>query len=137
MELLAYDDSAPLDSVLISARTCTDDPPAASIVTPAGDLELEPWDGYDSERSRWFKDVTLVGSAMDIEDGPLSGESLVWTTDRTNDQPAELGRGSSVVARLYSGECFGDTHRITLQAIDSGGNRSAPATRTVTIWQVC
>ncbi|WP_437945450.1 S8 family serine peptidase [Sorangium sp. So ce296] len=137
VELLAYDDSAPLDSVLISARTCTDDPPAASIVAPAGDLELEPWDGYDSERSRWFKDVTLVGSAMDIEDGPLSGESLVWTTDRTNDQPAELGRGSRVVARLYSGECFGDTHRITLQAIDSGGNRSAPATRTVTIWQVC
>ncbi|WP_437969090.1 S8 family serine peptidase [Sorangium sp. So ce260] len=137
VELLAYDDPAPLNSVLISARTCTDDPPVASIVTPAGDLDLESWDGYDRERSRWFKDVTLVGSATDAEDGPLRGESLVWTTDRITEQPAELGTGNSVVARMYSGECFGDTHRITLQAIDSGGNRSAPVTRTVTIWEVC
>ncbi|WP_437648665.1 S8 family serine peptidase [Sorangium sp. So ce362] len=137
VELLAYDDPAPLDSVLISARTCTDDAPVASIVTPAGDLELDSWDGYDRERSRWFKDVTLVGSTTDTEDGPLSGEGLVWTTDRITEQPAELGIGNSVIARLYSGECVGDTHRITLQAIDSGGNRSAPVTRTVKIWQLC
>ncbi|XXX78794.1 S8 family serine peptidase [Sorangium sp. So ce134] len=137
VELLAYDDPAPLDSVLLSARPCTDDAPVASVVTPAGDVEFDAWDGYDSERSRWFKDITLVGAATDTEDGPLSGESLVWTTDRITEQPAELATGSSVVARLYSGECFGDTHRITLQAIDSGGNRSAPVMRTVTIWQLC
>ncbi|WP_437487197.1 S8 family serine peptidase [Sorangium sp. So ce1014] len=137
VELLAYDDPAPLNSVLISARTCTDDAPVASIVRPAGDLELDSWDGYDRERSRWFKDVTLVGSTTDTEDGPLGGEGLVWTTDRITEQPAELGVGNSVIARLYSGECFGDTHRITLQAIDSGGNRSAPVTRTVRIWQLC
>jgi hypothetical protein len=69
--------------------------PANGSYTPPGDL------------------VVLQGSAMDMEDGSLSGGSLVWSSDRQG----ELGIGTSLpLNSLETG-----AHIITLTATDSYG----------------
>lgn len=72
----------------------------------------------------WYTDVQLTGSAVDPEDGTLSGSTLLWTTDRSDLQDAALGTGSSITTRLYSDVCTGVWHEITLSATDSGGETS-------------
>lgn len=60
--------------------------------------------------------VTFTGSALDVEDGPLSGASLTWT--------------SNVDGQIGTGESFSTTglsdgmHTVTLTAIDSDGNEA-------------
>jgi len=123
------------DWVTLGIETCADLPPVVSITNPSADVELV-YDGYDSGTGRWYKDVTLVGSAVDPEDGNLTGASLVWTTDRTGIQPALLGTGNSVSVRLYSNVCEGVVHTITLTATDSSGNVRS-ITRRIRIWTLC
>ncbi len=110
------------DSVTLIIQDCTDQPPVVEITTPADDLWV--WMEYGEGLS--YADVTLVGNAFDPEDGWLTGDSLAWTTDRTHVQPALLGTGTHVEARLYSDLLAGITHTVTLTATDSAGNtRSA------------
>ena len=56
--------------------------------------------------------ITFKGSAIDPEDGPLTGASLVWTSSRDG----EIGIGEFFTRTLSAG-----THIITLTATDSHG----------------
>jgi hypothetical protein len=100
-------------------------PPSAAITSPDGDLTLAP-DGYGE--GGWYKDLVLIGSAQDPEQGPLDGDSLTWTSDLAGN----LGSGSQLPARLYSNRCTGQTHIVTLTASDSQ-NAQATDTRRITI----
>ena len=59
-------------------------------------------------------DIVLEGTGDDREDGPLIGESLVWSSNLAG----QLGTGESVV--LAAGTLSPGTHIITLTATDSG-----------------
>jgi hypothetical protein len=65
----------------------------------------------------WYKDVTLEGRGIDDEDGMLTGDALVWKTDQTGVQAEVLGTGENPTVRLYSDDCFGTEHVITLEAL--------------------
>ncbi|MDF1521268.1 MAG: M12 family metallopeptidase [Trueperaceae bacterium] len=123
------------DWVNLGIVSCTNQPPAVSITTPAADTEYDGYDGYDTARRQWYVDVPLVGSAIDPEDGALAGGDLIWTTDYA-EQPAILGTGASITARLYSTNCTGVTHTITLRAEDSAGNVRTAVVR-IRIWTIC
>jgi hypothetical protein len=58
--------------------------------------------------------VRMQGSVLDLEDGPLSGDSLQWESDV--DGP--LGSGESI----DSTDLSPGIHKITLRATDSAGN---------------
>jgi hypothetical protein len=126
------------DTLLLVVDPCVDNPPTVEIVLPSADVEPgDPawqYDGYDSTAGMQYKDVLLNGTATDPEDGVLLGDSLVWTTDRTDLQDAVLGTGAILNARLY-GVDNSETHWITLTATDSGGHPRS-ATRRIIIWAV-
>ncbi len=123
------------DSVGLTITDCSDQPPTVTITSPADQAEFF-YDGYDEGLGMWYADVTFTGSATDPEDGPLTGASLVWTTDQTSLQAPQLGTGQSVTARLYSATCTGTTHLVTLTATDSFGN-ARTATVMVGIYTLC
>jgi LysM repeat protein len=108
--------------------------PIALIMTPKSDVEYV-YDGYD--RHGWYKDLVLIGSAQDKEDGHLSGKALVWNTDQTSIQAGELGRGRKVSVRLYSSACGGVMHTITLTAVDSQGASSFDTRRIGLVHKNC
>ncbi len=127
----------------LGCGTCFDSPPTASITTPAVDTGTSDfnfaYDGFDVQLGLWYKDVALVGQASDPEDGPLTGASLVWTTDRTDIQPGGGGAlmtGTSGTVRLYSDVCTGVWHEIRLTATDSNGN-AVSVIRRIFIWTLC
>jgi len=93
-------------------------------------------DGYDSARGMWYTDVVLEGKAWDVDDGELPDRQLEWRTDRTDIQTALLGAGKSITVRLYSNNCPGVWHSITLKATDNSGNIRY-AVRRICIWQIC
>lgn len=68
-------------------------------------------------------ETVLRGSATDRESGRLSGEQLVWSSDRDG----RLGSGELATTALSEG-----THAITLTATDAGGD-SASASVTVAV----
>ena len=57
--------------------------------------------------------IPFTGSAMDLEDGALTGASLVWTSNLEG----EFGQGADFRAMLSVGQ-----HTVTLTATDSEGN---------------
>ena len=138
VEVRAFADPAASDSIAVTANTCTNLPPTATILTPSGDIVVGP-DGFDTVTNLSFADVTLAGEAVDPEEGNLGGAALVWTTNRTDHQPALLGTGESLTARLFlEDNCGGEDHILSLQATDGDGNPSTPVQRTITIrTQVC
>lgn len=127
-------------SVNVAVVECSDSPPTVTITTPAEDTGTDDpeyvYDGYDDALDMWYTDVLLEGEATDPEDGALTGDSLKWTTNRTDLQAADLGTGESLTVRLYSNECFGVWHEITLSATDSDRN-TRPAVRRIFIWTLC
>jgi hypothetical protein len=91
--------------------TSSNHAPAATIARPAPDAAFAVGAA-----------VAFEGSGTDAEDGPLTGASLVWTSDRDG----EIGTGTSFsVTTLSAG-----THVVTLTATDASG---AHGTATVTI----
>jgi hypothetical protein len=128
-------ESTPISVSLPSIR-----PPEVTITNPGTDSGTSDtqyaYDGSDEALGLWYKDVVLQGSAIDPEDGALSGSSLVWTTDRQDVQDPFLGTGTNVTVRLYSNQCTGVWHEITLTATDSHGNTSR-AVRRIFIWTLC
>ena len=120
------------DGVELVIVTCTNQPPEVTITDPAADVALE-YDGFDAARGQWYRDVTLTGTAIDPEDGALSGASLVWTTDRSDIQTPQLGTGNTIHVRLYSNHAGGVTHTITLTATDDDGSARSDF-RRILIW---
>lgn len=122
------------DSVGLGIELCENAPPAVEITEPAEDVTLF-LDDYDEVRGQWYRDVALAGTAVDPEDGTLTGSSLIWTTDRSDLQTAVLGQGGTIEVRLYADSYSGATHTITLTATDSYGH-VRQATVTIFIYNV-
>jgi uncharacterized protein YjdB len=79
-----------------------DDPPAAAIQSPD-----------DSSLHTKGDTIAFSGSAYDLEDGQLTGGSLVWTSSLDG----QIGTGEDVsTSALSTGE-----HRVSLVATDAGG----------------
>jgi hypothetical protein len=112
--------------------------PQVEILEPGKDAVGQDRYSYTGfENDMWFTDVRLVAQAVDPEDGVLSGTSIVWTTDRTDVQPADLGAGEEITGRLYSPYCeSGVLHTISVTVRDAQG-AEATATRQIEIGQVC
>jgi hypothetical protein len=114
------------------------EPPRVEIVLPKADVvgdDRLAYSGFESDM--WYVDMELSARATDPEDGDLLGDFLIWTTDQTDIQAPELGRGETIRARLYSPDCEGGRiHTITVTGQDSQG-LTASATRVVAIGQVC
>jgi hypothetical protein len=88
-------------------------------------------------RRQQYAQITLAGSATDSEDGPLSGNTLVWTaTHSASLQTTVLGSGNSITASLYADGCGETVYTITLTATDSTG-QTGTASRQVTILEFC
>lgn len=106
------------------------------VITAPLDKSQHYYKGFDDTLKLWYAELTLEGTATDPEDGALTGKSLVWTTDQTTLQDATLGTGAPLTVRLYSDDCFGVTHTITLTATDAAGN-SASESVEVFIFTLC
>ncbi|MEX0763351.1 MAG: hypothetical protein WD208_02870 [Dehalococcoidia bacterium] len=95
------------------------------------------YDGFDTDRGMWFKDVGMLGSAVDADGNELERVSYTWTTDQTDLQEALVGEGAQVTARLYSRSCEGGAlHTITLTAATGDGQEETDE-RQVYIGQIC
>jgi hypothetical protein len=86
--------------------------PQVSIVAPSRGAELTAG-----------QPVVLSGSATDLQDGPLAGSQLAWSSSRQG----ALGSGATLTATLQPGK-----HVITLRATNRAG-KSATASVTVTV----
>ena len=121
-------------------ETPVNTPPVVRILRPAEDSvgadQQYAYTGFDDSRNMWYTDVAFAAVAEDSEDDSLTGRSLIWTTDRTDLQPAVLGAGETLIVRLYSNNCEGVVHRVTVTATDSAG-ATAAASRTIGIWTIC
>jgi subtilisin family serine protease len=84
------------------ASPSTDNAPRLTVVAPVPDARIVA-----------DREVQLVSSAVDVEDGDIRA----WVTWRS-DRDGELGTGGTVGVRLSSG-----THRITAAVTDSADNR--------------
>jgi hypothetical protein len=52
-------------------------------------------------------------------------------------QAEVIGTGENPTVRLYSNNCFGITHVITLEVTDSDGVTTTSEPRTLFIWTLC
>ena len=99
------DGNSDSDSVVVNAAS-VNDLPVVNILNPASGSSFEEDDS-----------VTFTGSANDIEDGSLTGNSLVWSSSLDGN----LGSGASLnINSLSVG-----SHIITLTATDSNNGVSA------------
>ncbi len=95
--------------------------PQPIILQPANNQIFQA-DTYDSAKNQWYSAVTLIGAAFDVEDGALSGASLVWRSRLINGGPVQfLGTGESLTIKLFAPACYGHEYEITLTAKDSAG----------------
>jgi Flp pilus assembly pilin Flp len=121
--------------------TASNTPPSVIITNPPADTGTqEPGfliDGYDPDEKKWFKDVLLEAEATDAEDGLLTGDAVLWSTDRSDlHEDPNLGSGSSLLTRLYSDVCSGTWHQIKVTVTDSDGNVQTDI-RNIFIWGLC
>ncbi len=133
----AYGSTDAQATTTFQAIDCSGEPPTVSILSPTAPVPDAFYDGYDNAMGLWYVDLVVQGSGNDLEDGALSGTSLTWSTNRTDIQDAVLGTGTNPTLRLYSNDCFGVTHTIRLEAVDSDGNPSSPQTFQIFIYTIC
>ena len=116
-------------------------PPEATIIDPDSDSGTSnpnyTYDGFDDGMQLWYLDLSVEGLGEDVEDGTLTGDSLIWKTNRTDIQPEVLGTGENPTIRLYSDDCFGAEHEIQLEATDSDAETTVSEPRTLFIWTLC
>ncbi|MBN1931792.1 MAG: hypothetical protein JW786_09320, partial [Desulfobacterales bacterium] len=97
------------DSVTIIVADNTS--PTVTIESPINDFIYT----YNDEN------IKLQGSAVDIEDGVLTGESLVWTLSGTELAELQIGTGPGPNFFNFHSYELWDTFTITLTATDSQG----------------
>ncbi|MFO8112116.1 MAG: DUF1566 domain-containing protein [Desulfosalsimonadaceae bacterium] len=89
------------DSISITISEPTQESPVVTIMRP-----------IDGSRHTNNGNIYFEGAASDPQDGELTGETLVWTSDRDG----AIGSGEIFVSMLSAG-----VHEITLTATDSDG----------------
>ncbi len=89
------------DSISITISEPAQESPVVTILRP-----------IDSSRHTNNGNIYFEGAASDPQDGDLTGEALVWTSDRDG----AIGAGEIFVSMLSAG-----VHEITLTATDSDG----------------
>ena len=99
------------DSIIIAINSTINHAPIATIITPDNGSAFSQGQA-----------ISFTGSGFDIEDGVLSGNSLVWTSDIDGN----FANGTSADVNTLSV----GTHTITLTAADSMG---ATGTDSITI----
>jgi subtilisin family serine protease len=114
------DDAA--ESVTIEAIDCDGEPPVIESFSPSEMLILPDVTGYDG---RYYLDLPVSAIVNDPEDGPLDGDAVIWSTERTDVQPEVVGTGARTTLRLYATDSCGLDHVIRVHAVDSQNNRSA------------
>jgi len=113
---------------------CTNQPPVVTVAQPPQDVANLGFTACTSS-GPCYADVHLAASVTD--DQPVSASSIIWTTDRTDFQAAQLGAGASITARLWSNRrCVWETHTITVTVTDPGG-KIATAQRRIAIGTIC
>ncbi len=126
---------------LVNEPDVCNTPPRVAITLPSQDLGATndtAYDGMDSELGLWYVDIRVAATAMDPEDGDLSGTNLRWYTNRSDIHPeAFLGTGATTTVRLYSNDCFGVIHELRVEATDSFGATTVSSPRQITIWTLC
>lgn len=90
------------DSISITISEPVQESPVVTIMRP-----------FDGSRHTNNANIYFEGAASDSEDGELTGEALVWTSDR---EDGAIGWGENFVSSLSAG-----VHAITLSATDSDG----------------
>ena len=75
---------------------------------------LSPTEIQYGELFEYEENIQFIGSAYDLEDGELSGNSLVWSSDLDG----QIGTGNNFTNNSLSE----GTHQITLTATDTEGN---------------
>lgn len=88
----------------------------ASILVTSISPVIEIWHPGDGEIRAAGSEIPWIGRGNDLEDGALTGGSLVWTSNLDG----EFGTGEELNAPLSIG-----THVITLTGTDSDGNTGA------------
>ncbi|NQV16525.1 hypothetical protein HQ531_13770, partial [bacterium] len=111
--LFGYDDIGQSGYDFIDI-TIENNDPLASIIAPSPNSSFPGG-----------SNVTFTGSSTDVEDGTLTGNSLLWTSNLDG----QIGTGSSFTISTLS---IGN-HSISLVATDSHGASSSPATRNISI----
>ena len=107
----------------VGTLDATNDPPSASIATPANGATYTAGDT-----------LSYSGSASDPEDGALSAGSLAWSIDRSGDGlgAVHTSTGGSGSYTLPGDLTTDTTYTVTLTATDSDG-ASDSVTRAVTV----
>lgn len=117
------------DSINVTIRAashpdCVDLSPTARIDSPENDVIIYA-DTYDG--TYWYKNVTLVGTAMDVEDAD-STLTVQWFSDIEGSLGSTSVNGStgetSITAKLTVRDGCGTSHMITMRVTDSAGNIS-------------
>ena len=103
-------DATWLDSVKVNVQA-TNSPPSSTIASPSNGTTFTQGDG-----------ISFIGSGTDPEDGQLTGNSLIWASNKDG----QIGTGQSFTKTNLSV----NTHTITLTAKDS---KDATGTDSVTI----
>ncbi len=133
----AYGSAAAEASTTFDAIDCAGEPPTVTILSPTAPVPDAFYDGFDEALGLWYVDMAVAGSGTDPEDGALTGSSLGWRTDRTDLQDGDLGTGANPTLRLYGDDCFGVTHTVRLEAVDSDGNPAPARTFQIFIYTLC
>ena len=106
-------------------------PPVATISSPMDD-SLHNWFDLDGVNS--YLDLAFAGSAVDDQDGALSGASLVWEVRRAGESAyQQRGTGTSPTLR-FPMEANTVTYDVRLTATDSGGMSDSVTIQIRILW---
>lgn len=147
VNVTATDNDGGVASASVTIRTvaCSNNAPSVGITNPPDapgsgpDLDVFP---PTHDANGYYLDITLTGTASDVEDGAIPDAQMVWTTNRADLQPGGpssgpqvLGTGRSLPVKLYS-SCSSTDHVVTLTATDSAGNRRSMS-RLIRVQTLC
>lgn len=106
------------DSVTIDVVEASLTPPTATIQTPADGATFH----WSTGNGNGTVPVSVVGTAMDAEDGALSGAALVWSARRQDlASYVQMGTGASTTLQFPIVGCTTQYYDLRLQATDSDG----------------
>ncbi len=137
IELRVFTQTTDAPNFEILVEDCSDHAPALSIFKPAMNITTQEQDyvltEFDNTKMMFYREVELIASGTDIEDGNLPDSAFEWRTDQSTLQDVILGTGKTITVRLYSRSGL-TTHTIRATVTDSDGNQTTRV-RTILLWR--